>query len=131
MPSSRTQPSYARLALAPGLLAAIVSVATLPLIGSSWYIWVRYALAILALIVCVFVVQGKSYWWLIGLVPAAVVFNPVWPLPLPDAVLYVVQLVAAVLFVAVGVSIKVKVDDDKGRPAGRYDGKGTARSKGR
>ncbi|GAB3385985.1 hypothetical protein GCM10027568_03760 [Humibacter soli] len=128
MPEQRSEPAFARLALAPGLLGAIVLIATLPLIGNDdWYIWVRYAVAILALIICVFAVQGKSLWWLIGLVPIAVVFNPVWPLPIPDIWLSVAHIAGAVIFIAAGVSIKVPTGDrDKG-PAGRYDGKARKR----
>ncbi|WP_243063720.1 DUF6804 family protein [Humibacter sp. RRB41] len=125
MPEQRSEPAFARLALFPGLLGAIVLVAALALIGNAdWYIWVRYIVAILALIMCVFAWQGKAYWWLIGLIPIAVVFNPVWPLTIGDIWLSLAHLAGAVIFIAAGIAIKVPTDDaDKG-PAGRYDGRG-------
>ncbi|WP_205864964.1 DUF6804 family protein [Planctomonas sp. JC2975] len=119
--------SYARLALLPGLLGAIILIAALALIGGAWYVWVQFAVAILALIMCVFAVQGKAYWWLIGLVPIAVVFNPVWPLPIDDLWLRILHLAGAVVFIAVGVSIKVPVEAKTAGPAGRYDGKATSK----
>lgn len=132
MPDKRSEPSFARLALAPGLLGAIVLIAALALIGSAdWYIWVRYIAAILALIMCVFAWQAKAFWWLIGLVPIAVVFNPVWPLPIPDIGLSIAHLAGAVIFVAAGVSIKVPTEGKDERPAGRYDSRGRASSAGK
>ncbi|GAB3805914.1 hypothetical protein GCM10028798_28180 [Humibacter antri] len=107
----------------PGLLGAIVLIAALALIHSSWYIWVLYAVAILALIMCVFAVQGKNYWWLAGLVPIAILFNPVWPLSIPDLWLRLLHLAGAIVFIAAGVSIKVPVDEGRPGPSGRYDGR--------
>ncbi|MGA0568726.1 DUF6804 family protein [Rathayibacter sp. KR2-224] len=116
-------PTLARLALLPGLLGAIVLIAALALIGGSWYVWVLFAVAILALIMCVFAVQAKAYWWLIGLVPIAVVFNPVWPLPIPDLWLRLLHLAGAVVFIAAGIGIKVPAEEGRQGPAGRYGGK--------
>lgn len=113
----------ARLALLPGLIGAIVLVAALALIGGDWYIWVRFVVAILALIVCVFAYQAKSYWWLIGLVPVAIVFNPVWPLTFGDLWLRLLHLGGAVVFIAAGIAIKVPVDEGRRGPEGRYDGR--------
>jgi hypothetical protein len=108
-----TKPSFARLALAPGLLAAIILVAALALIGTSWFVWVQWAVSILALICCVFAWQGRAFWWLIGLVPIAVVFNPVFPITIPALALQLVQLASAVVFVAAGVTIKVPTDQKR------------------
>jgi len=126
------QPSFARLALAPGILGGIVLLASLALIGGDWYIWVRFAVAILALIMCVFAVLGKSYWWLIGLVPVAVVFNPVWPLPIGDLWMRLLSLAGTVVLIAAGVAIKVPVGEEKAGPQGRYGGRqGGSRGAGR
>lgn len=119
-----TEPTRARLAFLPGLIAAIVLMAALALIGGAWYVWVLFAVAILALIMCVFAVQAKAYWWLIGLIPLAVVFNPVWPLPIGDLWLRLLHLAGAIVFIAAGISIKVPVDAARQGPAGRYDGRG-------
>lgn len=117
-----TEPVRARLAFLPGLIGAIVLMAALALIGGSWYVWVLFAVAILALIMCVFAVQAKSYWWLIGLIAIAIVFNPVWPLPIGDLMLRLFHLAGAVVFIAAGISIKVPVEAGRQGPAGRYGG---------
>ena len=125
--SSSSSASTARLAFFPGVLGAIVLLAALALVGGDWYTWVRFVVAILALIMCVFAVQGKSYWWLVGLVPIAVLFNPVWPLPIGDLWLRLLHLAAAIVFIAAGVAIRVPVSEERAGPAGRYDGKGASR----
>jgi hypothetical protein len=107
------KPTSARLALAPGLLAAIILVATIAIVGSSWFVWVQYAVAILALICCVFAWQARQFWWLIGLVPIAVVFNPVFPFHLPGFAFQLIQLASAVVFIAAGVTIKVPTAEKK------------------
>lgn len=107
MSPTPTQPEYARLALLPGLLGAIVLIAALALIGSSWYLWVEYAVAIIALIMCVFAAQGKQYVWFIALIPIAVIWNPVWPITLPDLLFRLLHLIAAAAFIAAGIRIKV------------------------
>ncbi|MFF1574014.1 DUF6804 family protein [Leifsonia sp. NPDC058292] len=101
------QPAFNRTALAPGILGAIVLIAGLALIGGEWYLYVEYATAILALILCVFAGQAKQWWWFIGLVPIAVIWNPVWPLGIDDAVLRGLHIAGAVVFIAVAVNVKV------------------------
>ena len=81
----------------------------------AWYTWVRYAVAILALIVCVFAVQGKQFWWLAGLVPVAVLWNPVWPLELGDLVTRLLTLVCVAFFIAVGVLLKTELPQEQQR----------------
>lgn len=101
------QPTFARMALAPGLLGTIVLLAGLALVGNEWYIGVRYATAILALIICVFAAQSKQFWWYLGLVPVAVIWNPVWPIDMGDLPLRLLHIVGAAFFIAVGLAIKV------------------------
>ncbi|WP_022901750.1 DUF6804 family protein [Humibacter albus] len=133
--ASKSSDSRVRLAFLPGVLGAIILMAALALVGGDWYIWVRFAVAILALIMCVFAVQAKAYWWLIGLVPLAIAFNPVWPLPIGDLWLRLLHLAGAIVFIAAGVAIKVPVPEQQSGPAGRYDGKrrpsGGSASRGR
>jgi len=95
------------MALAPGLLGAIVLIAGLALIGNEWYIGVRYAAAILALIICVFAAQSKQFWWYFGLIPIAVIWNPVWPIMIDDLPFRLLHVLGAAFFIAVGVAIKV------------------------
>lgn len=104
-PTNAPQPT--RLALAPAILGAIVLLAGLALVGDSAYTWIQYPVAILAIIVCVFAVQGKSWWWLIGLVPIAVLWNPVFPLPLGDLVTRLLTILASAYFVLTGLMVKV------------------------
>jgi hypothetical protein len=114
---SRTpaQPQFARLALLPGLLGAIVLIAALALIGSAWYVWVQYAAAILALIMCVFAAQGRQFWWLIALIPIAVIWNPVWPIALPDLAFRLLHILGAAAFVAAGIGIRVPSSEPERR----------------
>jgi hypothetical protein len=104
------QPAFNRTALAPGILGAIVLIAGVALVGSDWYLYVRYAVSILALILCVFAGQAKQWWWFAGLIPIAVVWNPIWPLTIDDLVLRGLHIAGAVVFVAVAVTVKVPTD---------------------
>lgn len=108
---------FRRTALAPGILAAIVLIAGVALIGTDGFIWIRYAVSILALIVAVFAWQARQWWWLIGLIPIAVAWNPVWPLE-PDRTIWLAaQFVGALIFIAAGILIKVA--DAENRTVGR------------
>jgi hypothetical protein len=44
----------------------------------SGFLWIRFAVAILAAIVGVFAVQARQWWWLVGLVPIAVLLLEPW-----------------------------------------------------
>ncbi|UFS60105.1 DUF6804 family protein [Subtercola endophyticus] len=106
-------PSYTRTALAPGLLGAIALLAAVAVIDTGWFTILQYAIAILALIICVFAWQAKQWWWIIGLVPIAVIWNPVVPLHFDPPVWYAFHLAAAIVFVASGLLIKIPVPQDK------------------
>lgn len=101
------EPTFTRAALAPGLLGAIALLAGIALLESEGFIVIRYAASILALILCVFVIQAKAWWWLLGLVPVAVLWNPVAVLPLEGTVWAFAQMAGAVVFIVVGVRTKV------------------------
>lgn len=103
------EPTFTRSALAPGLLGAIALMAGLAFLDGSGFIIIRFLVAILALILCVFVVQAKSWWWLIGLVPIAVLWNPIIVIELHGQGWAAAQFVAALVFIAVGVRTKVPV----------------------
>jgi hypothetical protein len=100
-------PSFARLALAPGLLAAIVLLAGVALVESDWFTIFRYAISILAAIIGVFAFQAKQWWWLPAFAAIVVVWNPIAPLQLDLLAWQILHLVAAVVFVAAGLLIKV------------------------
>lgn len=103
------EPTFTRAALAPGLLGAIALLAGIALLESEGFIVIRYAASILALILCVFVIQAKAWWWLIGLVPIAILWNPVAVLPLEGTVWAFAQMAGAIVFIVVGVRTKVPV----------------------
>lgn len=99
----------------PGLLGAIVLMAALALIGTSWFTVVLYVVCILALIMIVLAVQGKRIVWALPLAVIAVVWNPVVPLSLPGTAWIWLHLVGAVVFIAVGVLMRVPVRQDDTR----------------
>ncbi|GAA3894529.1 hypothetical protein GCM10022381_40210 [Leifsonia kafniensis] len=101
------EPTFSRSALAPGLLGAIALLAGLALLDSDGFIIIRYIVSILAIIICVFVIQAKSWWWLIGLVPIAILWNPVFVIELHGQGWVSAQFIAAIVFILVGVRTKV------------------------
>ncbi|MCU1447358.1 DUF6804 family protein [Cryobacterium sp.] len=103
------EPTFTRSALAPGLLGAIALLAGLALLDVDSFVIVRYIVSILALIICVFVIQAKSWWWLIGLVPIVVLWNPIVVLDLHGQGWVSAQFIAALVFIIVGVRTKVPV----------------------
>src|SRR6187402_2101931 len=110
--------SLRRMALAPGLLAAIVLLAGLALLDVSTFIVIRYATSILSLIIGWFAIQARQWWWLPLLAAIAVIWNPVFPFGFHGQLWVAAQFVAAIVFVATAILIKVRVNDDRsGAPA--------------
>ena len=100
-------PEFTCPALAPGLLGAITLMVGLALLDIDAFTIIRFVVSILAVIVCVFVVRSRSWWWLPGLVAIAVVWNPVLVIELHGQGWVSFQFVAALYFVIVGVMTKV------------------------
>jgi hypothetical protein len=112
--TSYPTPEFRRTALAPGILGAIVLLAGLALLDNAGgYLFIRFAVAILALILCVFAFQAKQWWWIIGLAVIAIVWNPIYPFEFHGQVWVAAQFVAALLFVAVGIMVKIQNPDDR------------------
>lgn len=111
-PAASQTPEFSRAALAPGLLGAIALLAGLALLESEWFIIIRFAAAILALVLAVYAYNAHSLWWLAPLVAIAVVWNPVYPLPLEGQGWQFLQLAGALVFVAAAFLIKVPVDSE-------------------
>jgi hypothetical protein len=107
MPRPSNAPQPARLALAPGFLGAIVVMAGIALIGSKNYNWIEYPVAILAAITGWFAIQAKAWWLVAALAAIVIVWNPVFPLPLPDEAFLGLSIIAAATFIAAGVLVKV------------------------
>jgi hypothetical protein len=102
-----------RTAIIPAVLAVIVLMAGLVLLESEGYLGIRFAVSILALIVGVFAWQARQWWWLIGMVPVAVLWNPAFPIDLGNVTLWLaLQYVAAIVFLVAGWFIRV----DEARP---------------
>jgi len=103
-----------RTALVPSLLAVVALLIGVALIEGDGFVVIQYIVSIFALIVAVFAWQARQWWWLIGLVPIAVLWNPVVPIDLgiPDLWLGL-QYLAAIVFIAAGILIKVKDGDKK------------------
>jgi len=109
--------AFRRTALAPGLLASVALLVGVALIESEAFIVIRFVVAIVALIVVVFAVQARHWWWIPLLLAIAVVWNPVVPLdraPLDIAGPWwlAAQYVAILVFVLAGIFIKVPVTDE-------------------
>lgn len=109
-----------RTALVPAILAAIALLVGVAIIGSGGFLIVRYAVSILALIVCVFAWQARQWWWLVGFVPIAVLWNPVFPIDLGQPDLWLgLQYAAVFVFLAAGIVIKAVEPDDRQQPRRR------------
>ena len=104
-------PTVRRLALAPGLLAAIVLIAGFALIEGSGFIIIRYVVAILALIIGYFAFQAKQWWWMPLLLAIAVIWNPVFPFGFSGIYWYGAQYLAIVVFILAAILIKVPLAD--------------------
>jgi hypothetical protein len=101
------RPAFRRLALAPGLLAAVALLVGIALLESEAFIVFRYIASIFALIVLVFAYQARHWWWLPIMLAIAVVWNPVFPLPISGPWWVAAQYVAILAFVLAGVLVKV------------------------
>jgi len=100
-PSSRR-----RNALAPSILAVIALLIGVAVITNELFLIVRYAVSILALVMSVFAWQARQWWWLIGLVPVAMLWNPVFPIDIDAPDLWLaLQYVAALVMLAAGLLI--------------------------
>lgn len=109
----RTEPTFTRPALAPGLLAAVGLLACIALLGSPGFIGVRIGVTFLALVVLVFAYRARAWIAGIGTLAIAVCWNPVVPVPIPGQVWAAMQIVAAAAFVAIGIVVKVPDEQDR------------------
>ncbi|GAA1492661.1 DUF6804 family protein [Curtobacterium herbarum] len=100
-------PDFTRPALAPSLLAAVVLLACVAFLDSSAFVFARWGVTVLALIVLVFAIRGRAWWAAVLTAAVAVCWNPVVVLPIPGQLWAALQLVAAALFIVVGIAVKV------------------------
>ncbi|WP_175470221.1 DUF6804 family protein [Curtobacterium sp. MCBA15_001] len=100
-------PAFTRPALAPGLLAAVVLLACVALLDDPAFVAVRWGVTVLALIVLVFALRGRTWWALIVTAAIAVCWNPLVTVPIPGQVWAALQIIAAAVFVVIGIAVKV------------------------
>ena len=105
-PVPRYPVAVRRDALAPGLLGAIALLAGLALVDTEPFQVIRFAAAILALIMVVFAVQAGHWWWVPVLAALAVLWNPVLPFPFGGQPWRLAQIAGAAVFVAAGLTIR-------------------------
>lgn len=103
------QKSFSRPALAPAIIAGIALMAGAALIGSEWFIIVRFAVAILVAVMGVFAVQAKAYAWLLVIVPVVIAWNPVFPITMGGIGWAIAHLAVPVALVVAGYFIRVPV----------------------
>jgi hypothetical protein len=104
------------MALAPGLLGAIVVLAGLALLDTeSWFLWIRYGTAILAAIVGWFAIQGRAWWALPLLAAVLVIWNPVLPFEWHGQWWVAGQFGAVIVFVLCALLVRVKAKSQEDR----------------
>ncbi|QAV69048.1 hypothetical protein ESZ53_00470 [Salinibacterium sp. UTAS2018] len=97
-----------RVALPAAILAVLVLLVGAGVIGTEIFTIVRYVVSILALITVVLVWQARQWWWAIGLIPIAILWNPIVPIAIADPQLFAgLHYAAALVFIAVGVGARV------------------------
>jgi hypothetical protein len=112
------RPAFRRTALAPALLAGIALLVGTLLLETETYIVFRFIVAIMALIVLVFAFQARHWWWIPVMLAIAVIWNPVFPLPIEGPWWSGAQYVAVLVFVLAGALIKVPFTDAEARQTG-------------
>ena len=111
--TSYPTPAYRRTALAPAILGAIALLAGIALIDGDGFTIILFAVSILALIVAWFAWQAKQWWWIAVFVPIALLWNPVFPIDLGHNTFLFAHYIAAIVFIAAGVLIRVRNPDDR------------------
>jgi hypothetical protein len=113
--SGSERPAEIRPAFLPGILGAVVAFAGTGLIGSDFYIVIRFAISILALIMAVYAVQGRRWVFVVPLAALAVVWNPVVAFDFSGPPWLLAHIAAAAVFLLVGFLLKVP-DAEPDRP---------------
>lgn len=119
--TSYPTPEFRRTALAPGILGAIVLIAGLALLDNvGGFLIIRFAVSILALIMIAYTYQARAHqarhwWWMPPLAAIAIVWNPIWPFAFHGQAWVGSQFVAAIVFIASGLLVKIRNPDDKNK----------------
>lgn len=84
-------------------------------IGEDAFTFVSWGVAVLALIVLVFALRARHWWWLPPLAAIAVLWNPVVPFGFEGPWWLGAQYIAILVFAVAGVLIKVPVPPEESR----------------
>lgn len=112
---AKPDPGTRRLALIPGVIAAVSLLIGTAALNDGPFTVVLYIVAIFAAIVGVFAFQAKQWWWLPLFAVIAVVWNPIWPLAFDGDLWQGAQYVAALVFLLAGWFIKVAIPEEQRR----------------
>jgi hypothetical protein len=102
---------FTRPALAPGLIAAVVAFVGIALMGENAFTFTSWGVAVLALIILVFAIRGRQWWWVPVFVAIGVLWNPVVPFGFEGPFWLGAQYLAILAFIVAGVLIKVPTAD--------------------
>jgi hypothetical protein len=102
---------FTRPALAPGLIAAVVAFVGIALMGENAFTFTSWGVAVLALILLVFAIRGRQWWWVPVFVAIGVLWNPVVPFGFEGPFWLGAQYLAILAFIVAGVLIKVPTVD--------------------
>jgi len=102
---------FTRPALAPGLIAAVVAFVGIALMGENAFTFTSWGVAVLALIILVFAIRGRQWWWVPVFVAVGVLWNPVVPFGFEGPLWLGAQYLAILAFIVAGVLIKVPTAD--------------------
>jgi hypothetical protein len=102
---------FTRPALAPGLIAAVVAFVGIALMGENAFTFTSWGVAVLALIILVFAIRGRQWWWVPVFVAIGVLWNPVVPFGFEGPIWLGAQYLAILAFIVAGVLIKVPTAD--------------------
>lgn len=103
-----TQPDHIRPALLPGLIGVLGTTFGLGGLGEDWWMVILFVVSIFALIMLIFAIQSRQWWWIPLFAAIAIIWNPVWPISFENAQLWLpLSLGAAALFAVAGFMMKV------------------------
>lgn len=113
---SATYPDRPRRVVLPAaILAVLVLLVGAAIIETDIFTVIRYVVSILALICVVLVAQAHQWWWAIGLLPIAILWNPIFPIEIADTQLFAgLHYIAALVFIVVGILVRVTESQSRG-----------------
>lgn len=114
-PAQQRYPDARRRIALPPAVIAIMALLVQPALGrGDAALVVLYVVSILALICGWFAIQARQWWTLPLLVSIAVVWNPVFPFDFRGVWWQAAQYLAAIVFLAVGAAVRVRMDQGNG-----------------